>query len=201
MAGHDAMRSRDLAHHAPPRRHLGRPHHARQRGCPAPRARPRAGRWRRASPAGSRSAAGTTSASMTMVLRFTASEIAPAKAPNRSCGSWRSRHDGGRRPTPIPSPPRRTGPRPAAPASASRWRRRPPATAGGSQASASSSPIGRIPFAHRGVRRRGRDQTQARPVAAPLYLPFTEGSPISSRLTPAVSMRNHQVIQRAEERA
>ncbi len=33
--------------------------------------------------------AGTISASMTMVLRFTASEIAPAKAPNRSCGSWR----------------------------------------------------------------------------------------------------------------
>ena len=34
--------------------------------------------------------AGTISASMTMVLRFTASEIAPAKAPNRSCGSWRA---------------------------------------------------------------------------------------------------------------
>jgi hypothetical protein len=34
--------------------------------------------------------AGTMSASMTMVLRLTASETAPAKAPNRSCGSWRA---------------------------------------------------------------------------------------------------------------
>ena len=34
--------------------------------------------------------AGTTSASMTISLRFTASETAPTKAPNRSCGSWRT---------------------------------------------------------------------------------------------------------------
>ena len=34
--------------------------------------------------------AGTISASMTISLRFTASEIAPTKAPNRSCGSWRT---------------------------------------------------------------------------------------------------------------
>ena len=35
-------------------------------------------------------AAGTTSASITMVLRFTASETAPAKAPNRSWGICRA---------------------------------------------------------------------------------------------------------------
>ena len=35
-------------------------------------------------------AAGTISASMTISLRFTASETAPAKAPKVSCGSWRS---------------------------------------------------------------------------------------------------------------
>jgi cell envelope opacity-associated protein A len=34
--------------------------------------------------------AGTSSASMTMVLRLTASDTAPAKAPNSSCGSWRA---------------------------------------------------------------------------------------------------------------
>ncbi len=34
--------------------------------------------------------AGTTSASMKISLRFIASESAPAKAPNSSCGSWRS---------------------------------------------------------------------------------------------------------------
>ena len=34
--------------------------------------------------------AGTTSASMKISLRFSASERAPANAPNRSCGSWRS---------------------------------------------------------------------------------------------------------------
>ena len=34
--------------------------------------------------------AGTTSASMTISLRLTASDTAPAKAPKASCGSWRS---------------------------------------------------------------------------------------------------------------
>ena len=34
--------------------------------------------------------AGTIRASITTVLRFTASEMAPAKAPKASCGSWRS---------------------------------------------------------------------------------------------------------------
>jgi hypothetical protein len=34
--------------------------------------------------------AGPTSASMTISLRFTASETAPRKAPKASCGSWRA---------------------------------------------------------------------------------------------------------------
>ena len=34
--------------------------------------------------------AGTSNASMTISLRFTASETAPTKAPRKSCGNWRT---------------------------------------------------------------------------------------------------------------
>ncbi len=87
---HDAVRARDLADHAPAGRHLGGPHRAARRGCRS--ATCQTSRWPVTASVASRveMSAGTTSASMKISLRFSASEIAPAKAPNRSCGIWRS---------------------------------------------------------------------------------------------------------------